>query len=343
MNNSIFIPKQINVGFQNRNDTYTGKLAYVIYFDNKGVLRKEASWKSWRDESIDNVIYDNVPISGFVLNKKAGGYDTGWNHRQTYTRVYDPRGFEFEITVENLLYILENCNSIKGKGLEGEFIYSFDGKDLLLLPVDSPDYKELSEFNELLFENKTIKAKELKIGATYKSNKNEELVYMGRFDEYNSSYYRNEYTNNGKKFFFYEKALCQYDEPRFVTMKSISKRIIDVIDENCIDNYTEIFEKLESKTIYSPYDFTKDEYIPYTLEEFKNMIRKDDYWTYYANKECNRIEIRIYDDGILKATDRRNLKEIITGTIEEVYNKTKPCYINMYLENGKLYERRDWK
>lgn len=28
--------------------------------------------------------------------------------------------FEFEITIENLLYILENANPIKGKGLEGE-------------------------------------------------------------------------------------------------------------------------------------------------------------------------------------------------------------------------------
>ena len=35
MNTSIFIPKRINVGYQKRNDTYTGKLAYVTYFDEK--------------------------------------------------------------------------------------------------------------------------------------------------------------------------------------------------------------------------------------------------------------------------------------------------------------------
>ena len=28
---SIFIPNKINVGYQNREGTYTGKLAYVIY------------------------------------------------------------------------------------------------------------------------------------------------------------------------------------------------------------------------------------------------------------------------------------------------------------------------
>ena len=33
---SIYIPEKIKVGYQNRNDTYTKKLAYVIYYDEKG-------------------------------------------------------------------------------------------------------------------------------------------------------------------------------------------------------------------------------------------------------------------------------------------------------------------
>lgn len=150
MNSSIFVPKTINVGYQNRSGTYTGKLAYVIYYDEKGKLRKEASWNSWRDDKIPNDEFDNVPTEGFVLNKKAGDYSTGWDHRHAYCRVYDPRGFEFEITIENLLYILENANCIKGKGLEGEFIYGWDGKDLVLMPVESPDYKQISEFNKIM-------------------------------------------------------------------------------------------------------------------------------------------------------------------------------------------------
>ena len=94
---SIYIPEKIKVGYQNRNDTYTKKLAYVIYYDEKGKLRKETSWNSWRDEKIEPDDFDNEPTRGFVLNKKVGGDRYGWNPRQTYTRVYDPRGFEFEI------------------------------------------------------------------------------------------------------------------------------------------------------------------------------------------------------------------------------------------------------
>lgn len=154
---AIFVPTKINVGFQNRSDTYSGKLAYIIYFDEKGKLRKETSWQHWRDKEIQNEIYDNEPIEGFVLNKKVGGDRYSWNPRQTYTRVYDPRGFEFEITIPNLLWILENCNCIKGKGLEGQFVYGWDGKlskhmmhlvRLYLMALDILERKEIVTYRE---------------------------------------------------------------------------------------------------------------------------------------------------------------------------------------------------
>lgn len=76
-------------------------------------------YRKTTDKSMIPYEFDNVPTSGFVLNKKVGGDRYSYNPRQTYCRVYDPRGFEFEITVPNLLFILEESNSFKGKGLEG--------------------------------------------------------------------------------------------------------------------------------------------------------------------------------------------------------------------------------
>ena len=112
-NDQMKIPSKLKVGYQKRQDTYTGKLAYVIYFDEKGKLRKETSWAGWRDKHIAADEYSNEPTSGFVLNKKVGDYKSDWNHRMAHIRVYDPRGFEFEISVENLLYILQECTSTK--------------------------------------------------------------------------------------------------------------------------------------------------------------------------------------------------------------------------------------
>lgn len=190
MRDKLNIPKKINVGFQNRADTYTGKLAYVVYTDAKGVLRKEASWSSWRDKKIDPQEFDNAPTSGFVLNKKVGDYSGGWHGRRAAIRIYDPRNFEFEIKVDNLLFILEETSAIKGKGLEGDFVYAWDGADLVLLPASSQEYKNSMEFTEL--QTKKITKTDIKEGCLYRNKDNEQVMYLGRYDWYEltSSYGR---------------------------------------------------------------------------------------------------------------------------------------------------------
>mgnify|MGYP000645532202 FL=1 len=371
MKSSIFIPKTINVGYQNRSGTYTGKLAYVIYYDEKGKLRKETSWNSWRDKNIPNNEYDNVPTEGFVLNKKAGDYSTGWDHRHAYCRVYDPRGFEFEITIENLLYILENANCIKGKGLEGEFVYGWDGKDLVLMPVESPDYKEISEFNKIVHNNECIKAKDLIIGATYLTKDNESWIYMGKFDVYNQY---GAWENKGKHFWFWKSSYFEH-------YRSIPKnKFIKCVDDKCNEKYANIFDKLEGNPEYSPYDNSKDEYKYFTLDEFKNDHA--DYWRrnqfiseYYIKgnkcvfdfcKQNNdlyiiRKEQRLnncwnsYIDDV-EVTDifpttskmvKSNRypyndieeKHMIPVSIEQIFETMKPMYIQKYLANGREYKK----
>lgn len=371
MRSSIFIPKTINVGYQNRSGTYTGKLAYVIYYDEKGKLRKETSWNGWRDKNIPNDEYDNVPTEGFVLNKKAGDYSTGWDHRHAYCRVYDPRGFEFEITIENLLYILENANCIKGKGLEGEFVYGWDGKDLILMPVESPDYKEISEFNKIVHNNECIKAKDLIIGATYLTKDNENWIYMGKFDVYDRY---GAWENKGKHFWFWKSSYFEH-------YRSIPKnKFIKCVDDKCNEKYANIFDKLEGNPEYSPYDNSKDEYKYFTLDEFKNDHA--DYWRrnqfiseYYIKgnkcvfdfcKQNNdlyiiRKEQRLnncwnsYIDDV-EVTDifpttskmvKSNRypyndieeKHMIPVSIEQIFETMKPMYIQKYLANGREYKK----
>ncbi len=416
MKSNIFIPKTINVGYQNRSSTYTGKLAYVIYYDEKGKLRKEASWNSWRDEKIPNEEFDNVPTTGFVLNKKVGDYSSGWDHRQAYCRVYDPRNFEFEITIENLLYILENANSIKGKGLEGEFVYGWDDKDLVLIPVESPDYKQITEYNKIVHNNESIKAKDLIIGATYLTKNNQERIYMGKFDYYSHGYrwlengeykiskklddhYRYEipYDNidypYGKYFWFaYKDYDYNYVNEKkvykdnykwcFEQYKSISKnKFITCVNDKCTQEYSEIYESMIRTNQFSPRDFDNLKYIPYTFEEFKKNAEKiedrynqgrfniynrnyfsDGYYEYEieCDNETNLWTVKqhylrtndkdFYNRFIFKNEEKnycyRNeiVKRIIPMTIipmtiEELYERLKPCYKEIYLQNGKLFKR----
>lgn len=272
MNTNILIPQKCKVGFNPRQDTYTGMLGYIIYNDGK-VWRKEKSWDGWiynymdddeyeskkldaYNEIIEKILnsqprgsdnkcteytghprywvtfdpvstreeaeklipyreyvpnlgktsnnpkvkpfeFENVPMEGFVLNKKAGGNNTGWNHRNTYCRVYDPRGFEIEITIPNLLYILENSNSIRGKGLEGKFVYGWQGTELVLIPEQSPEFEEMIGFTKLQEMNLT--KKELIPGGIYISAHKERLTYLGDGFEY--SKYQNKLSSAKKMWF----------------------------------------------------------------------------------------------------------------------------------------------
>lgn len=340
MKSNIFVPQKIKVGFQERSGTYTGKLAYVIYTDNNGKLRKEISWNSWRSKEIEPEDYENIPIEGFVLNKKVGDYSTGWNHRQAYTRVYDPRGFEFEITIENLLYILENASSIKGKGLEGEFVYGWDGKDLILLPTCSPDYNEISTYSGRIQNNEFIKAKDLKIGITYLTKQNEKWIYMGRFDYWGYDWKNSnrEYKNKGKYYFFAYKSNYG-DDYYFTTIKSLGQKLIDALSESCCENYAELFDLLEGKDIYSPVDETLDEYVPYTYDEFEK-IYKDRRWKYmYFDKKRRELIVNLTDKKYYFDDDRLygNSRGYAFVDLKEVYNRLNPCYLIQYLKNKKKY------
>ncbi len=218
------------------------------------------------DEGIKPLEFDNSPLDGFVLNKKAGGYSTGWNHRQTYCRVYDPRGFEFEITIPNLLYILENSTSIKGKGLEGKFIYGWEGKDLVLIPEDAPEYKEMITFNEVL--KLKVKKSDLKVGGIYIKSDNQKVTYLGEYPYYD--YYGA--TTGEKQSWFYSEE-NNYKHCSVLPIGSIKKYIQDN------PNIADILDILEKDVNYKPKEALFIKYTPYTEKELVAIIRTNGRYT----------------------------------------------------------------
>ncbi len=383
MKNNIFMPDKIRVGSQNRDGTYTGKLAYVIYYDEKGKLRKEKSWNSWRDHKIKPEDIVNEPIEGFVLNKKAGGYRSGWDHRQTMVRVYDPRGFEFEIDIENLLYILDNTSSVVGKGLEGKFVYGWDAGNLILISEKSPDYKELVEYNDKRKNQKKLVGKDMIIGATYQTKDNREVIYMGRFECFSRIYTRpHAYKSVKKKYVFADKDFNSYNgsadyHSGFETVASVGAKIIDCVTKVPHVDYAKMMDCLDGKALTSPYDPSKDELVPYTLEEFKTRIlgEKREFSNNYGSDSSILVggeHRRVYNARNYAPDDwrtsrdvreserkrRANLHslteeipttnpryegqtdtvEIFCGTLDEIHEYCAPEYRKGYLKNGKPYK-----
>lgn len=364
-NERLNIPETLKVGFNSRSDTYSGKLAYVTYINKKGDIAKETSWKGWIDSKIDVETYENKPIEGFVLNRRAGGYKSGWNFRQTRCRVYDPRGFEVEISVENLLYILQECTSSKGKGLEGEFVYAWSGPELILLPVCSEDYKASTNLME---KQEKITLKTLKVGAAYKGSTEDYLIYIGKMEWY--VWHRKD--NTPTKHNYYDRTEY-WDEirrvllPTFVDLKNrcfrgiknldkldylIEEDVITPVDvEGYIDNFkttpaftTQFVDKL---TIGQPLGEWNDEKyksvmqwscaVLYMQKPGMNTLTK-----IYAKKERRyegKTEYQWMDANSnwrMTSEERQNLRDIFNNNARTEYIFEKAGEVSY--ENGKLKE-----
>lgn len=329
MKKQLYIPNKINVGFQNREDTFTGKLAYVIYYDMKGELRKEKSWNSWRDSKIDPQEFVNEPTEGFVLNKKVGGYKSDWNFRQTYVRVYDPRNFEFEISVPNLLFILSQCDCSRGKGLEGKFVYSWEGTDLVLLPCCSEDYKNSQKYTVLQTQN--VKAKELVAGNSYLTKKQEFLTFIGKFDYFcvKSQGYKAEPPESIRYIFWNGKS--------FVPLKNLSSIAATAQAETAID-LAELIDQYYKSTHGSKVSelFTKD--IP--KRQRKRDGWHDSYHWFYEESPGVYIECRTEYDSWRKMGNPVHMT-----TLNKIYLKEGILHSEDYYTTASVsgvYERHSW-
>jgi len=249
-NTKMFIPEKIKIGYQKRQDTYTGKLAYVIYFDNKGILRKEKSWEGWRDNKIKPQEFTNEPMEGFVLNKGVGGAResySSWDTRNEYIRVYDPRDFEFEISVANLLFILQESSSIKGKGLEGEFVYSWSGTELVLLPVCSVEYSACKDHTAR--QSKKITAKDVQAGYSYLMKNGTNVLYLGKYP-YSATESWKGFTPVGNKHIFLNLDIKKDEYYSPYIIDTGFTRLAEAVSASSLPTYPDELDKFKASKYY---------------------------------------------------------------------------------------------
>lgn len=249
---TLYIPKTITVGFQKRSDTFTGKLGYVIYTDHTGKLRKEGSWNGWRDHKIEPVTVDNVPTPNFTLNKGVQRSREWFGTGRSMVRVWDPRDFEFEISVDNLLNVLMHADVSK-RDITESCVYAWQGTNLILLPTNSLEYQESIKHTEK--QGKKFSARDLVPGYTYslKESHDGRVVYLGRFERFTvdsitedgeRSRYSSHYSRGVKQTLKGNKGHAFIDPKTLaIYIKDPSKYVHEVMNEEVHPDFASFMDK----------------------------------------------------------------------------------------------------
>ena len=267
----------MSLGAQNRAGTFTGQLGFLNPHDKRDKPQFKASWENWRDKSLPVAIIDNEPTEGFVINRNAGGKHSGWywdQGREAKIRVWDPRRFEIEITIPNLLYLLEQTNSFKGKGLEGQLVYGWNGSQLVLVPIDSEEYKGSIEYTDLQCQK--VSTKSLTEGATILTKHEERMIYIGRYEivKPNKNWGSGEFSV-GKEHIFYNEGTKKFEWRK---MENIAK----ILDNECSSEFSNLVEK---------YQLLEWEF-PYRKLVIDKSVSLSEYsYPRYSSKEPNNMEI----------------------------------------------------
>lgn len=346
--NNLFIPPEITVGYQYREDTFTNKLAFVTFKQN-GKLRQEKSFQNYISDMFPVDDFPNIPTKGFMLNKHVGGVENsgGWFARKSYMRIYDPRGFEFEIDMDNLEYIMQYSAWNPDEGFLSEFVYAWDGKQRVLLPTNAPEYQQMTQFTEQVLNEDFFNAKKFVVGDIYEHKSGANFVYLGYFDQYDWAYG----DLVGKRHHFVEEShmvkLLNHPDKHYETWTrwydtflfyaNLNKKFLKrtgSVDKTMLEEFMHLYH---AYPFCSPIAHEKTVVCEYTPDEFRQYM---DYLVSKYGEELNNVHLPTltYANGI-----NRNEKgwyicqnSVYIHDWADVLKYLRVCYYKIYLANGEF-------
>lgn len=286
------------------------RASFISHFDKNGKLKKEKTWFDWQRvyRGCSLQTFDNEPLDGFSIGDTVVG--RACNGKE-YCSVSDPRGFDVTLEFDNLLYILSKVTCINGK-IIGKLVYSWAGPTLRLIPVDSEDYAKMCSYNNKMKQGDVIKAKDFKVGHTYKYRSEGEVVYLGFTPTYDVVYeYKSVHTLDGtkksgtvaeyhelkiekgevysvrkiyipgkKKHHFAQRYVLRDGEVVYQIMSKVSfgKLITAELDDSRHPETDNLIDQLNKKNYMS--SFSRIEFVPYTRKEFKEALSKHESYMY---------------------------------------------------------------
>lgn len=329
MTKSFNIPDEIHIGFQERTDTYKDRLGFVTYKDTLGQLKSEKSWNDWRNNSIDPLVTVNEPREGFILNRNGGG---SWGHfdRAEFVRVYDPLGFEIEISIDNLMKIILHNGISKGNGIEGKLVYAWEqGKrKLSLLPETCEEYSNSAKSKVDTSDAVLYKKGDLKEGFKYLFKNGKCLTYLGKHT-LNVKQYGKEISGhlftNGTKY-------CVLTSLGSIT-HTVGK------DENYNTLIQQYSESLLSLGLAGTYSFTTETELKEIKNAYYEFVKIDDDY-YYIGYNCEKFVdgefIRISDNEKKQINKKQGYK--VNAIYTFIDGSTEKLWQTEYIGNSRISE-----
>ena len=180
-------------------------LAFLTPYEENAAGRKriESADKWARDynkEAIETKIFDNESLDGFEICREVKR--TYWGGGNVVWRIFDPRGFELEISSANLAKILTFA-TIEAGVIKSKCIWGRLGAKNILIPEGCPDYQNVKiraeELNDSkIMASRIIKPSDIAIGQSVILHNDERGVYLGKWFILTDSKYSN-YKAQGAK------------------------------------------------------------------------------------------------------------------------------------------------
>jgi hypothetical protein len=319
-NHTIRIFPKHYVGFTD--SQYDGDVvpfAFMTHYeDNAAGRKRQAQVDSWSRGKMNSTIIDNTPMIGFRVSR--GLRRLGWTHHATSVRIEDPRGFEVDISVSNMMMLTDN-NLLENGEILRECVWGRDGGMNVLLPVNSSPYLAATVNTERMAS--TVNSRSVALGDTVLLKNGQQGRYLGSMYPWRStqsgSAYRQPYTitceQHDKKYHMVQVPL---DNGAFHYYGYASLGASSVIssDPLTVQEVNEMMAEAVSKTsaitipkIYSPKIFTSHpatitsvEMQELDIEERKQNIQSGKfsvrYGYFYGKNKITGRTYRFPDDNL---------------------------------------------
>lgn len=256
VNLEIKLFEKVYVGFQKRNTESGSPLGFLTPWGEDAASKKRMDTvDKWSKSSkLQAVVLDNLPVSGFRVSDHARR--NGWNGGTTVIQIEDPRGFELQISVDNMIQIMSG-NVIMDGEIKVPCVWGRDGKDNILLPTNSEPYMNAIENTERL--KQTFSMRSVKPG-----NKIE--LKDGRIGIYYGSYYQVMRLHYSQTSATFPKVTKQFEK---VAAHDQKIHLVYIIENKAIDDFKPAIDAMKSVKVARQIDSTT-----MTVEEAEQYVNE---------------------------------------------------------------------